>query len=93
MEEPSVPLWRTSSAQRRATSGWYRPDPGTVRALIKSAQSYYNQGLVALEHEDLTTYSTDMTIVGNLVAQAESELKQIKKPAAAKAVKAASSSA
>ena len=67
--------------------------PASVRALIKSAQSYYNQGLVALKHEDLTTYSADMTIVGNLVAEAESELRQTKKPAAATAVKAASSSA
>jgi hypothetical protein len=61
--------------------------PATVRALIASAESYYNQGLAALKQEDLTTYSTDMKIVGNLIAQAESDLQKATKTAGAKDAK------
>jgi len=55
-----VPLWRRLGAATEHIGGGTGQIPATVRALIKSAQSYYNQGLVALEPEDLTTYSTDM---------------------------------
>jgi uncharacterized membrane protein (UPF0182 family) len=53
--------------------------PATVRALIASAQKYYNQGVAALKNEDLTKYSADMKIVGQLIAEAESELKKATK--------------
>jgi hypothetical protein len=62
--------------------------PAQVRALIASAQTYYNQGLAALRNEDLTTYSADMKIVGDLVAEAESDLMKNQKPAAINAIKA-----
>ena len=61
--------------------------PATVRALIASAQSYYNQGVAALKTEDLSTYSADMKIVGNLIAQAEKELKKSTKSAVVKALR------
>jgi uncharacterized membrane protein (UPF0182 family) len=62
--------------------------PATVRALIASAQTYYNQGLAALKNEDLATYSTDMKTVGNLIAQAEKELKKATKTVTTNTVKA-----
>ena len=65
----------------------------TVRALIRSAQTYYNQGLAALKNEDLTTYSADMKMVGDLVAEAEADLTKTAKPAAINAIKVASSPA
>jgi len=75
--------------------------PATVRALIASANSYYQQGLAALKNEDLATYSTDMQTVGNLIAQAEADLRKAAKATAPKvsndplmkAVKATSSPA
>jgi uncharacterized membrane protein (UPF0182 family) len=75
--------------------------PATVRALIASANSYYQQGLVALKNEDLAAYSTDMQTVGNLIAQAEADLRKAAKATAPKlsndplmkAVKATSSPA
>ena len=67
--------------------------PAQVRALIASAQSYYDQGIAALRSEDLTTYSADMKIVGDLVAEAESDLAKSKTPAAVNAIKATRSPA
>jgi uncharacterized membrane protein (UPF0182 family) len=61
--------------------------PTQVRTLIASAQSYYDQGIAALRSEDLTTYSADMKIVGDLVAEAESDLTKSKTPAAVNAIK------
>jgi hypothetical protein len=58
--------------------------PATVRALIASANSYYQQGLAALKNEDLATYSTDMKTVGNLIAQAEADLRKAAKATAPK---------
>jgi len=65
--------------------------PQTVRTLIASAQSYYKQGLAALKSEDLAAYSADMQIVGNLISQAESELKKTVKVTASKVVTHSSS--
>jgi uncharacterized membrane protein (UPF0182 family) len=62
--------------------------PATVRALIASAQSYYKLGLAALQKENLTTYSKDMSIVGSLLAQAEADLKKEAKSGSASSVKA-----
>ncbi len=62
--------------------------PATVRALIASAQSYYEQGQAALKKADLTTYSKDMTIVGNLLAQAEADLKKEGKSTSSASVRA-----
>jgi len=56
--------------------------PATVRALLASAQTYYNQGLAALKNTDLATYYDDMKMVGKLLAQAESELKKTAKSGA-----------
>jgi len=67
--------------------------PAQVRALIASAQSYYDQGLAALRNEDLTTYSADMKMVGDLVAEAESDLTKNQKPTAVNAIKATRSPA
>jgi len=67
--------------------------PAQVRALIQSAQSYYNQGLAALRSEDLTTYSADMKMVGDLVSEAESDLAKNHKPVAVNAIKATRSPA
>ncbi|MGA3353449.1 MAG: UPF0182 family protein [Acidimicrobiales bacterium] len=53
--------------------------PATVRALIASAQSYYQQALAALKNEDLATYSADMKIVGSLITEANKELKKATK--------------
>ncbi|MGD0441246.1 MAG: UPF0182 family protein [Acidimicrobiales bacterium] len=62
--------------------------PAQVRALISSAQSYYDQGLAALRNEDLTTYSADMKIVGSLVSEAEADLAKNGTPGAVSAIKA-----
>ncbi len=67
--------------------------PTQVRALIASAQSYYAQGIAALRSEDLTTYSADMKIVGDLVAEAESDLMKSKTPTSVNAIKATRSPA
>ncbi len=67
--------------------------PAQVRALIASAQSYYEQGIAALRSEDLTTYSADMKVVGDLVAEAESDLAKSKTPTAVNAIKATRSPA
>jgi hypothetical protein len=67
--------------------------PAQVRALIASAQSYYNQGLAALRNEDLTAYSADMKNVGSLIAEAEADLKKDQKSVALKAIKATRSPA
>jgi len=61
--------------------------PAQVRALIADAQSYYSDGLAALKSENLQLYSTDMKIVGSLLAEAESDLKKSQKTAVTKAVK------
>ena len=58
--------------------------PATVRALLSSAQSYYQQALTALKNEDLSTYSADMKIVGSLITEANKELKKTTKSTAAK---------
>ena len=78
-----MPPWPTSSAPRRAASETGTANiPAQVRALIESAQSYYQQGLAALRNEDLTAYSADMKIVGSLVAEAETDLSKDQKPVA-----------
>jgi prephenate dehydrogenase len=61
--------------------------PEAVRTLIASAESYYKQGVAALKNEDLATYSADMQIVGNLIAEAQSELKKAEKVTSTKVVK------
>jgi uncharacterized membrane protein (UPF0182 family) len=53
--------------------------PATVRALIASAQKYYNQGVAALKNGNLTLYAADMKTVGQLITQAESDLKKAAK--------------
>ena len=50
--------------------------PATVRALIASAQKYYNEGVTALKSGNLTLYAADMKTVGQLITQAENELKK-----------------
>jgi uncharacterized membrane protein (UPF0182 family) len=61
--------------------------PSTVRALIASAQSYYNRGLAALKDENLSAYSADMQMVGTLVGEAESALSKAGKPVVERAVR------
>ena len=61
--------------------------PAQVRALIESAQSYYNQGLAALRSEDLTAYSADMKVVGSLIAEAQADLAKDQKPVASTAIR------
>ncbi len=48
--------------------------PATVRALLASAQHYYNQGETALRNGNLTGYAADMKIVGSLVQEANADL-------------------
>jgi uncharacterized membrane protein (UPF0182 family) len=61
--------------------------PAQVRALIASAQSYYNQGLAALRSEDLTAYSADMKLVGSLIAEAQADLAKDQKSVASTAIR------